>query len=212
MDDTWNPKLFVFENDGYFDIANRNKNDAGFLSEQLEELDLDLIKEERARQKELAAQEAELENFASGTGGGFGGDSGGGGRGQPKDKYTNYGTIDSADNFKLNTDLGNDLKGMASKDKGFSLGEGLENFKESLEFMDRLDSRTNTNNIETAISNEQSNQINDNFTTRFVEQTREVKPVVQNEPPKAENLSVDDLDDMFGRNVKPIARQNNFGD
>ena len=34
----WNPHLFVFETDGYFDIANRNRVDAIFLKRSIKEI------------------------------------------------------------------------------------------------------------------------------------------------------------------------------
>ena len=67
IDEPWNPDMFVFEQDGYFDIAQRNKHDAEYIQEPLEEYDLDLLRSD---------QESDEENFGdssdeeSGGGGG----------------------------------------------------------------------------------------------------------------------------------------------
>lgn len=132
----WNPNLFVFEQDGFFDIVYRNRNDAEFLKDQLQEYDLDLIKEERQR---------DLENFNSGGDGlsGFGGDEGGSGFGEHRD---NDDKEYSQDIEPLNTDLGSEIIDMFKYEepKGSKeFGEIMDIFHEGFD----LDADININDI-----------------------------------------------------------------
>jgi type IV secretion system protein VirD4 len=165
IDTPWNPKLFVFENDGYYDVVNRNKNDAEYLKDQLEEYDLDIIKEERA--KERALNEREFEEFAGASG--AGGEGGGAIFG---DKFTDYTLNTDLNEFKLNTNLDDELKKMTKTKEttqdDIGLGEAVDELFEDI------------NSIETP-------SLDDNLDfDNFVQDETPIKTTYENEPVKEE--------------------------
>ena len=131
IEDVWNPKMFVFEEDGYYDIVDRNRIDAEFLQEPLENFDLDLLKIDK---------EADENND-----GGSGDDSGGGGAiGTAIDNEKSLGFDVDSKNFDPDIEQKTEKTSFRDEDNSI-FDDQIENYNSDFEVNNKQKNNTTNN-------------------------------------------------------------------
>ena len=164
VDSEWNPELFLFEDQGFYDIVNRSRLDASYLQKPLEIYDPELIIKEREANKTGGSESSGGGDFYGGESSGSGGGSGFSLFEDREDHSRDY------DSFSpLNTDLSSLLK---------------EGFQKSEEYFNNLDSKSNLDLTNEILLDQSDNFVRSEDSSQKVDGKIHIDRGLQNFEPK----------------------------